>query len=542
MAILVLTLCFFIIIINMIWNKKYKELECEVLRKLEIPSWDIVPYYDINIVVKSRSTLEKYDDVKFFKENKDRFIIVENIIKRKKQITGLLISFLTQNEYKSNLQYNRLLNQINKVLKNAEAYRILVSYISSAGNNLGQKEIAITQQRMDKFRNDPSILMNKGEYSKFLKEKEKEALKQKQHDFYERINKLIDYANARRDSLIIKGSQEQIDKLIDKLFERTINNINKIKAVDSEGWDVVGDFILHIKKEIESIVDKNDRILRYYESSDFNRIKETCEVLMSSQREFNEYIAEKVQTVSKLFGTRVVRNETINDDSYEYIRPYKKTVSPFTAEVSATVFASAENNPLEYVVKYFYPNKRQYPEQIQKLQLLIEELETLKEARQIIENYKADYQQYLKDVPDYVMKDDEDGFYIKLGFTDISEDVLNVEYKFSYTSGGGLARRTFSVPMTEDTIAELINILESKLTANAFTKEQRSLMTKKLRMFIKERDNYTCCQCGNSLKKEPNLLLEIDHIIPVSKGGLTLESNLQTLCWKCNRSKSSKIL
>ena len=41
---------------------------------------------------------------------------------------------------------------------------------------------------------------------------------------------------------------------------------------------------------------------------------------------------------------------------------------------------------------------------------------------------------------------------------------------------------------------------------------------------------------------EPNLLLEIDHIIPVSKGGLTEESNLQTLCWKCNRSKSDKIL
>lgn len=67
-------------------------------------------------------------------------------------------------------------------------------------------------------------------------------------------------------------------------------------------------------------------------------------------------------------------------------------------------------------------------------------------------------------------------------------------------------------------------------------------MTTKLRLKIKERDNYTCCQCGNSLAVEPNLLLEVDHIIPIAKGGLTQEENLQTLFWKCNRSKGSKII
>ena len=35
---------------------------------------------------------------------------------------------------------------------------------------------------------------------------------------------------------------------------------------------------------------------------------------------------------------------------------------------------------------------------------------------------------------------------------------------------------------------------------------------------------------------------EIDHIIPVSKGGLTTEDNLQTLCWRCNRSKGNKMV
>ena len=146
------------------------------------------------------------------------------------------------------------------------------------------------------------------------------------------------------------------------------------------------------------------------------------------------------------------------------------------------------------------------------------------------------------DVPDYIMERDADGFYSRLGFAYIGENVLAVEYKFAYTSSEGLAQRSFTIPMTEETIVELIKTLESKLTASAFAKEQRTLMTSKLRDFIKARDNYTCCFCGNSTYAEPNLLLEIDHIIPVSKGGLTVESNLQTLCWKCNRSKSDKIL
>ena len=66
-------------------------------------------------------------------------------------------------------------------------------------------------------------------------------------------------------------------------------------------------------------------------------------------------------------------------------------------------------------------------------------------------------------------------------------------------------------------------------------------MTRALREHIKERDNYTCRRCGASLAVEPHLLLEIDHIVPLSKGGMTTESNLQTLCWRCNRSKGDKV-
>lgn len=523
-------------------KEEYEKIEQEILRKLGIGAWNEIPYFDSRIVVKSRQMLEKYDDIKFLKENKEKLTEIEATIRQKNAMDLKLRKLLKSSEYRSQPQYDRLKKEIETALKNICAYRIEVQYISPVGNNLGEREIAIDQKCIDKFRNDPSLFMEKGEYNKFLKAQQKAALEKRQQEYYKIVNGIIEYANNKRDFLIIKGARERLDDLVGQLFDRTVNSIKKIKTTDSEEWDIITNDTHLLRIKIEQLVSTNQQILAYYDSPDFAKIKETCEVLMSTQREFNEYINEKVQSISRLFGTRVVRTETIYADEYNYIRPYKKTITPFTAEVSATVFASAENNPLEYIVKYFYPYKSSYPEQIQKLYQLVEELETLRDAKQIIENYKAEYQQYLGDVPGFIIKNDEAGFYSRLGFANIDESAFAVVYKFAYTSGGGMAQRSFTVPMTEETIAELIKVLESKLTASAFAKEQRTLMTKKLREHIKERDNYTCCNCGNSTHAEPNLLLEIDHIIPVSKGGRTEESNLQTLCWKCNRAKSNKIV
>ncbi len=536
-----------VVIIKTVNENKYKELETEVLEELGFSTLNMFSYYDENILVKSRQALENYDDIKYFKENKEKLEYAKKVIKRKDKIINILKDFLDNNEYSSRSQYKKLSAKINAVIKIAEGrygacYRIHIAYISRAGNNLGERLIELYEHDIAKFESDPSLLMGKGEYNKYLKEQKQEALAEKQHEYYEYVNKIIDYANDNRDTLFIKGSLERLDSSISQLFDKTVNSIKKIKSIDSEEWDIIKALIVRTENDINNVIEKNHKILKYYDSPEFLKIKETCELLMNTQREFNEYIIEKVEAISHLFGTRVVRNETVDNDEYQYIRPYKKTITPFTAEVSAAVFASAENSPLEYVIKNFYPDKKKYPEQIQKLHLLLEELATLKEAKNIINNYKKEYQQYLGDVPMYVIEDDESGFYSRLGFANIDENVLTVEYKFSYTSGGGMAKRTFTVPMTEETIIELIRSLEGKLTASAFSKEQRSLMTNKLREHIKKRDNFTCRNCGNSVYLEPNLLLEIDHIRPVSKGGCTVEENLQTLCWKCNRAKSNKLI
>lgn len=93
-----------------------------------------------------------------------------------------------------------------------------------------------------------------------------------------------------------------------------------------------------------------------------------------------------------------------------------------------------------------------------------------------------------------------------------------------------------------DNLEKFINYLSEHIKWRKSVEGQRALMTPRLRAFIKERDDYTCLMCKNTTEIEPNLLLEIDHIIPLSKGGITEEDNLQTLCWKCNRSKGAKII
>ena len=57
-----------------------------------------------------------------------------------------------------------------------------------------------------------------------------------------------------------------------------------------------------------------------------------------------------------------------------------------------------------------------------------------------------------------------------------------------------------------------------------------------MRAAVLVRDGGRCRKCSRAIK------LEMDHIVPVSKGGKTEESNLQTLCRRCNRTKSRKLV
>lgn len=55
------------------------------------------------------------------------------------------------------------------------------------------------------------------------------------------------------------------------------------------------------------------------------------------------------------------------------------------------------------------------------------------------------------------------------------------------------------------------------------------------RFAIFKRDSYRCRICGVS--PEQGGRLEVDHRLPVARGGTNAEDNLWTLCFKCNRGK-----
>lgn len=73
-------------------------------------------------------------------------------------------------------------------------------------------------------------------------------------------------------------------------------------------------------------------------------------------------------------------------------------------------------------------------------------------------------------------------------------------------------------------------------TWDAICRIERAKVTNRIRFAIYKRDKYRCCKCGRKTDD-----LEIDHIMPIAKGGKTHPNNLQTLCKSCNKEKSDII-
>ena len=63
-------------------------------------------------------------------------------------------------------------------------------------------------------------------------------------------------------------------------------------------------------------------------------------------------------------------------------------------------------------------------------------------------------------------------------------------------------------------------------------------ISKSKRYEIFERDGFQCRYCG---KQPPEVCLEVDHVIPSSKGGTDDPENLTTACFDCNSGKSNKM-
>ena len=67
----------------------------------------------------------------------------------------------------------------------------------------------------------------------------------------------------------------------------------------------------------------------------------------------------------------------------------------------------------------------------------------------------------------------------------------------------------------------------------------RKAIGKKVRFEVFKRDSFTCQYCGASA---PDVVLQVDHIDPVSKGGEHSVMNFITSCQGCNAGKSDRLI
>lgn len=152
-------------------------------------------------------------------------------------------------------------------------------------------------------------------------------------------------------------------------------------------------------------------------------------------------------------------------------------------------------------------------------------------------------------------KSHREELYKDMRFSVIQNDYKMFEFKFSRNQTryhqSNYQKHAYTVQNTDNILSfslkDLLDIddeleeIDYETTRSKWcTKNQRKLMTKALKDKVKRRDNYTCQICGKYMPDEVGL--HVDHIIPIKKGGKSVESNLQVLCDKCNLSKGKKII
>lgn len=233
----------------------------------------------------------------------------------------------------------------------------------------------------------------------------------------------------------------------------------------------------------------------------------------------------------------------IDSSSYNFKRKEwsKDIKSNQIHHCSGAVCKNASNQPIKYFCKYFDVEKDE--ETLSNFERVLNDFTSVEQGKLLLQKERDTILSNIsKSIPSIVSLFHKDKLISKLGFEVIDfSDLYIPTFTFQYVSAGGNSSSKCDIKLNIENLNKLINYLNDVIKWRKSIAGQRALMTSKLREKIKERDNYACCNCNLSIEDEQNLLLEIDHIIPLSKGGITSENNLQTLCWRCNRTKGAKI-
>ena len=90
----------------------------------------------------------------------------------------------------------------------------------------------------------------------------------------------------------------------------------------------------------------------------------------------------------------------------------------------------------------------------------------------------------------------------------------------------------------ENALRALEQWAQRKTAAGISTHKTSRAVNPQLRYRVLSRDNFKCRSCGRSPASDETVKLQVDHVVPWSAGGETVEENLRTLCQNCNAGKS----
>lgn len=282
----------------------------------------------------------------------------------------------------------------------------------------------------------------------------------------------------------------------------------------------------------------------YFRGDDFLSIKSRIQSYVDDCNALNKHIEDLKDTPLEVNRVDFGRSEYRDESKWNVKRPKLKD-QKYAPNVyncnSKGVCAGAKNKPFDYVCKYF--GLKADEETLEKFETLLNNYEAAEEGKTTLKLEREKILTSIEEgIPTLIRTLCQKRIEKELGFEEVDFGTAYFpKYEFTYVSPGGNTGDSCSIVMDIDNLNKFVVYLSDKIKYKKSVAGQRALMTSKLRQTIKERDGFECKKCGASISKEPNLLLEIDHIIPVSKGGLTTEDNLQTLCWRCNRSKGAKV-
>lgn len=284
---------------------------------------------------------------------------------------------------------------------------------------------------------------------------------------------------------------------------------------------------------------------RYFKSEQFQTLRSQSASVVAEHNDVVNYVAEIRAQGSFELGVSATgqyshlatfeNNSTWNNRRDRHVAEY----APHVHHASLQVVRNASVNPIKYLMKYF--SIKADKETLATVQRVAEDISRLEEA---VANVHARESEIAATInpPRFVLDRYAQEFWDQVGVHLSPITVPYPQYKFQYTSAGGNSGQTSGIELNTPTLDALSATLVEKIRWAKSAAGQRALMTARLRGEIKERDRHTCLQCGISVAVEPHLLLEVDHIMPVSKGGLSIPENLQTLCWRCNRAKGARVV